>query len=329
MFFETKNLCFSHYKQPLCLKDINFSFAENSKVLILASKDSGKTTMLKVLSGFEDSRFGNIYLNGVELKQIADQDKNFSLILTDSLLFENKTIKQNIDYLCSVLEIENLTDEQINLYLKDFEIKRELSVKVKKLTVLEKRKLQIIRAIIKNSTIIFLDDIFKYLNDEEIESMFKIYQRLISNSNLTIVSAIGDETYKKLNSKLKSLKFDKYLYLVMAEVDEFNSFEKFENSFKSIDMFKFLNDLKIESGFIEFDKNGYFFCQNEKKVFKFDNCFNKKLSELKLGFGETEDVVFVLKTESSLKEIEIKDINLKIKNGEIIILSNLTGYRII
>lgn len=329
MFFETKNLCFSHYKQPLCLKDINFSFAENSKILILASKDSGKTTMLKVLSGFEDSRFGNIYLNGVELKQIADQDKNFSLILSDSLLLENKTIKQNIDYLCSVLEIENLTDEQINLYLKDFEISRELSVKVKKLTMLEKRKLQIVRAVIKNSTIIFLDDIFEGLNDEEIESMFKIYKRLISNSRLTIVSAIGDETYKKINNELKDLKFDKFLYLIMAEINEFKSFEEFENSFKSIDMFKFLSGLNTETGFIEFDKNGYFFCQNEEKIFKFDNCFNKKLLELKLGFGETEDVVLILKTANNLKEIEIKYISSKIKNGEIIILSNLTGFRII
>ena len=41
MFFETKNLCFSYYKSPLYLKDVNFSIAKKSKNIILASKDSG------------------------------------------------------------------------------------------------------------------------------------------------------------------------------------------------------------------------------------------------------------------------------------------------
>ena len=94
MFFETKNLCFSYYKSPLYLKDVNFSIAKNSKTMVLASKDSGKTTFLKVLSGFEDSRFGNIYLNGKELKEVSDKNKNFSLVLADLILFERKTIKQ-------------------------------------------------------------------------------------------------------------------------------------------------------------------------------------------------------------------------------------------
>ena len=114
MFFETKNLCFSYYKNPLYLKDVNFSIAKNSKTMVLASKDSGKTTFLKVLSGFEDSRFGNIYLNGKELKEVSDKNKNFSLVLADLILFERKTIKQNLDYQLQISEIVGVDDESFH-----------------------------------------------------------------------------------------------------------------------------------------------------------------------------------------------------------------------
>ena len=104
MFFDVNRLCFSYYRSTMTLKDVSFSLEKNMKVLILASKDMGKTTSLKVFSGFEDSRFGNIYLNGKELKQIDDKDKNFSLVLSDPVLFENKTIKDNLNYKCEVCE---------------------------------------------------------------------------------------------------------------------------------------------------------------------------------------------------------------------------------
>ena len=73
---------------------------------------------MKVLSGFEDSRFGNIYFNGTELKQIDDKDKNFSLVLSEPVLIEKKSIKDNLNFQCEICGKENLSDEQINEFLK-------------------------------------------------------------------------------------------------------------------------------------------------------------------------------------------------------------------
>ena len=79
-FFEAKNVCFSYYRKPLCLKDVHLSIKKNEKVILLAPEEMGKTTFLKVLSSFEDKYFGKILYNGKDLKTLGDEEKNFSLI---------------------------------------------------------------------------------------------------------------------------------------------------------------------------------------------------------------------------------------------------------
>ena len=306
MFFETKNLCFSYYKSPLYLKDVNFSIAKNSKTMVLASKDSGKTTILKVLSGFEDSRFGNIYLNGKELKEISDKDKNFSLVLADLILFERKTIKQNLDYQLQMAEIEGVNDESLSALLNEFDIDSDLKVKVKKLSLLNKRKLQIVRAILKKPQILFLDDQFEGLNNDEIQNMFQIYQKLLKMKDLTFVFTIGDETYKKLRNQLSQENFSKVVYLNLSKTYEFKTLVDFEKSYLSLDSLKFLENVNLVTRYIEKEDKTYTLLNGEIIQFVFDIKFNKALDALNLGFAEIEEVEVVLLCDEKLDEIDEK-----------------------
>lgn len=329
MFFETKNLCFSYYKSPLYLKDVNFSIAKNSKTMVLASKDSGKTTILKVLSGFEDSRFGNIYLNGKELKEISDKDKNFSLVLADLILFERKTIKQNLDYQLQMAEIEGVNDESLSALLNEFDIDSDLKVKVKKLSLLNKRKLQIARAILKKPQIIFLDDQFEGLNNDEIQNMFQIYQKLLKMKDLTFIFTIGDETYRKLRNQLSQENFTKIVYLNLSKTYEFKTLVDFEKAYLSLDSLKFLENINSFNRFIEKEDKTYTLLNGEIIQFVFDIKFNKALDALNLGFAEIEEVEVVLLCDEKLDEIDEKKFNELLKSNECIIFSKLTENRII
>ncbi len=328
MFFEIKNLCFAYYKSPLILKDVCFSIAQNSKTLLLASKDNGKTTTLKVISGFESSRFGNIYLNGKELNQIDDKDKNFSLVLSDVVLLENKTVKQNIDYLCKVLNIDELEEIQILEYYEMFETKIDLNIKVKKLSLFQKRLLQIVRSIIKNPTILFLDDQFEGLNDEEFEKMCVVYRKLLNNSNLTIFFSIEDVTYNKI-CKNKGFLFDKILYLNSSEVTEFSSIKAFEECYQTLDILKFKSYINLENYYIENEGSRFALLNEHEKLFIFEKQFNAKLSELKLDKEECEDCFLLNLSNIEIAEISEREFNKFIKDKKILIYSKLTGKLVI
>lgn len=328
MFFETKNLCFSYYRNPLSLKDVSFSFQKNAKVVVLASKDSGKTTLLKVLSGFESSRFGNIYLNGKELKNIDDKNKNFSLVLAEPVLFENKTVKQNLSFQLELIE-KTIDDENLTKMLEEYGLNIRLNQKVKKLTLLQKRLLQIVRAMLKIPQILFLDDLFENLDREDSLKILQVYEKLFSIKNLTIVSTIGNETYKNFKESLVNFSVDKVLYLNLAEIKEFKSFKLFENSYLSLDALKFLNDVKLNFRTIEKEPNFYSLLNGEIIQFNFDDSFNGRLDLLKLEFAEVEECVVLLLENTDLESLNEKDFNELLKNKQCFIFSCLTGNRII
>lgn len=325
MFFEVKRLCFSYYRSSMTLKDVSFSAQKSSKTLILASKDMGKTTTLKVLSGFEDSRFGNIYFNGKELKEISDAEKSFSLVLSSPVFLENKTIKENLDYQCDVCGLEKFSDEKIVEILKEFNVDKDANVKVKKLSTFEKLKLQIVRALIKNPNVLFLDDQFERLKDDKKLKMVEVYKKLLNDSKLTIIYTIGEDTFKFLKENKISLNYQKVLYLNLANVQEFKSVDEFFDSYASLDALKFHDNCDFEMCYIEKEKDAYFLCREEFKLFKFDSKYNKELDKLKLEFGDIEEVLIYLKNGEKLAEIDSKEFNLMIKEKSIFIYSNLTG----
>ena len=178
---EVKNLCFGYYKSPLCVRDLSFALKKNSKMLILARKDEGKTTLMKVLSGFDDTYFGSICYNGEELKKIDDKLRNFSLLLSSPVVLKNKSIQENLDYLCDVLGKEKLAEKQIDELLDEYGISESRKTKLKKLSLSDQRKFAILRSHVKNPDILFLDDQFEGLSDEECKQMQTLYLKILSS----------------------------------------------------------------------------------------------------------------------------------------------------
>lgn len=294
MFFETKNLSFSYYKKPLCLKDVNISLGQGEKTVFAASQDMGKTTLLKVLSTFETSYFGKILLNGQDLKQMQDAEKNFSLILSDPVVFKNKTLKQNLDYFCEVNNLGLLSDEQVATILKEWEIEKQPSDKMLKLSLFEKKKFAIARALLKSPLIIFLDDQFENLNECEQAKMVDIYAKLLNNNDLTIIAAISESAFKLIFGENKKTCFDKFFYLCDSVVREYKDEKEFLAKRENLDVIKFENNLKMIEVELFFENNKYKIALNDNDVAVLDETLYAALDVLKLENFESESCVIVI-----------------------------------
>ena len=178
-FLKTENLCFGYLKQPLCLKDVNFSMAQNDRVLVLGLNDKGKTSLLKTLSGFDMHFFGKVFIEGKEIRSVSDEERNVSLIFDEPVLI-NSSIEKNIDFLFETLKREIPEKQEKQELLKRFNLNFDLKHKVKKLTTFEKFKLCFLRSFVKDSKILFVDDILKNeFNAEEISKYLYIYLPLL------------------------------------------------------------------------------------------------------------------------------------------------------
>lgn len=237
---EIKNLEsieFSHvyYKyekaKDYVLKDINFKIEGNEKVGIIGSSGSGKTTIINLLLRHLELEEGNIYINGIDIKEysISSLRKLFSYAPGKALLFKG-TIRENLIFDNKISDKEIMKALEI-AKIDDFVLsnKEKLDFKIEQggvnLSGGQKQRLIIARAILNNGKMFIFDDSFSavdYITDKKIRNEIKenyknVMQLYISQRVSTIEDAsniiVLDEgkiensgTYKELKTKSKVFK---------------------------------------------------------------------------------------------------------------------------
>ncbi len=162
---EIKNLNFSYDGNKNILKDLNLNINSGEKVGIVGSSGSGKTTLLKILSGLYDIEYGKFYLNNQELKnsQIGSLRKSISVVEQEPFLFDD-SIYNNIKFGKPSATEDEILDVVKKVNLDEFVDKLPLGYntlvgnKGNNLSVGQKQRIAIARALLKNPKILILDE---------------------------------------------------------------------------------------------------------------------------------------------------------------------------
>lgn len=323
---KAEKVCFSHYKQPLCIKDFDIEICENEKVLVLAVDGQGKTTLLNVLSGFDTNYIGRIFHFGDELKKISNEKRRVSLLPCEPVLL-NSTIRKNIDFLAEIVGIKKLSKDELELKLTEFLIERTEDEKIKKLSSFEKRKLAFLRTSLKNGRAVFVDDQFKNLELKESQELYGLIEKVSENKIAVIAS--DEKSFKENYKFFKDFKFSKVVFLSFADSFVFDSIEDFENAVINFDAKKFSHETLVYDGYIVRKNDNYFWTENGELLFKLSNEFLSRLDSLKIDNGENEKVCLCTKETVVFSEIKNEEFNKKLKKGEFLIFSALTGEYVV
>ena len=93
-----KDVTFSYDEEaPLVLDGINMSISRGEKVVLLGESGCGKSTIIKLLAGYEEVNQGEILWNGKPMDKIFKQDiyQKVGFIMQESNLF-NLSIRENL-----------------------------------------------------------------------------------------------------------------------------------------------------------------------------------------------------------------------------------------
>ena len=82
----------------MVLDDINFDVAEDEIVVLLGASGSGKTTILRVISGLESPGTGSVILHGKDVTNLPARLRGTGVIFQSYALFPKMNIEQNIGY---------------------------------------------------------------------------------------------------------------------------------------------------------------------------------------------------------------------------------------
>lgn len=96
---EFQHVTFAYQANKPILKDISLKIPAGTKVAIVGSTGSGKTTLIHLLTRFYDVNSGSILLDGHDLREyrLSDLRHCFGVVLQDTALF-GESIAENISY---------------------------------------------------------------------------------------------------------------------------------------------------------------------------------------------------------------------------------------
>jgi len=204
---EFKNVCFKYPdSSEYALKNINFKIPQGSTLAIIGKTGSGKTTLINILLRLYNTEEGeilvdNININKVPLKTLRE---NIGYVPQDNFLFSS-TIEDNIAFAFEnkvdyeeVVKAAKIAEVYDNIM--DFPNKFDTILGERGVTLSggQKQRTAIARALIKNPSILILDDSLSAV-DTQTEERILASLKSFMESRTTILIAHRISTLKNAN----------------------------------------------------------------------------------------------------------------------------------
>jgi ABC-type multidrug transport system fused ATPase/permease subunit len=242
---EYQNVSFSYPGRPEVevLSNISFAISKGKRIALVGASGAGKSTIVQLLMRFYKPGKGNILVDGKEADSynLSDYRKNIAIVPQEILLFGG-TIRENILYGKPDASDDELMEasrksnswEFINTFPNKFDtIVGERGVK---LSGGQRQRIAIARAILRNPSILILDEATSSLDAES--------ERLVQDALDTLMK---DRTSVIIAHRLSTIKNANCIYVLkkgsIMESGTHDELIKKENG-----IYKSLVDLQMEVG---------------------------------------------------------------------------------
>ena len=189
----------------LLFKNISFDLPNNKIVGLLGANGAGKTSVFKAISGLSKIDSGKIkfYDENLHLMTLEERSNaGLNYVPQENSLFDDLSLKENLEAIVELRfkEISSDKSKQIENLLDLMKLTDKANTKSKFLSGGEKRKTEILRAILLDSKFILLDEPFAGVDPISVEEIIKILKNFkkdlgifISDHNFRDVINVCDE----------------------------------------------------------------------------------------------------------------------------------------
>lgn len=156
---KIKNLTFSYNDSNKLFKNLSCTFLKGKIYGIVGKNGSGKTTLLKLLAGIFLNKYqGAILINGTDINEIdrcAYRQEKIAYVQQQKVIISG-TIKENLALLNNN---DNYAETEFTKkFLKDMKLSSEISPELVGISEGQNQKINILRALNKESEVILMDE---------------------------------------------------------------------------------------------------------------------------------------------------------------------------
>ena len=190
-----------NYSSEIQLKFPDFSLSKGEQALILGQSGCGKTTLLHLLSGLLKPNSGDVNIENEDISKMYGaaldnfRGANIGIVFQTAHFIEALTVKENLT-LTQTLAGESKDIDKIKKLLADLGIESKLNAKLNALSVGEKQRVSIARALVNSPALILADEPTSALDDKNCEAVLKLVREQAKKHNSTLLIVTHDNRLK-------------------------------------------------------------------------------------------------------------------------------------
>jgi glycerol transport system ATP-binding protein len=141
------------------LTDVNLKLEPGSFNVLLGRTLAGKTSLMRLIGGLDKPTTGNIYMDDIDVTNIAVQKRNISMVYQQFINYPNLTVRENI---ASPLRIAKTKESEITRRVNEtaaiLQIEPFLDRYPLELSGGQQQRTSMARALVKDASIILFDE---------------------------------------------------------------------------------------------------------------------------------------------------------------------------
>ena len=168
------------------LQKVDWVINEGETRCLAGENGGGKSTLIKIISGFYTPDEGTIEINGKEFKHLTPQmaiNEGIQIIYQDFSIFPNLTVAENIALSTERRENKKFVNwkrirQRAQQGLNLINVEMDLDANVGDLSVANKQLVAICRALLQDAKVLIMDEPTTALTRKEVDSLFKVIRDL-------------------------------------------------------------------------------------------------------------------------------------------------------
>lgn len=183
-------------KENTVLDNVSYTFKSGFVYGLYGQNGSGKTMLLRAISGLINLDSGSIFIDGEKLHDKIEFPPETGIVIENMELLPECSAKRNLQMLA---KIKNIADEKDIIFsLERVGLDPNSDKKVKKFSLGMKQRLNIAQAIFENQKIILLDEPTNALDEDAVQLIYKIIREEKSRGATIIVATHHKEDLKEV-----------------------------------------------------------------------------------------------------------------------------------
>tara|TARA_Y100000385_G_C13028482_1_gene609587 strand:- start:338 stop:964 length:627 start_codon:yes stop_codon:yes gene_type:complete len=190
-----------NYSSEIQLKFPDFSLLKGEQALILGQSGCGKTTLLHLLSGLLKPNSGDVNIENEDISKMSGavldnfRGANIGIVFQTAHFIEALTVKENLT-LTQTLAGKSKDVDKIKKLLADLGVESKLNAKLNALSVGEKQRVSIARALVNSPALILADEPTSALDDKNCDAVLKLVREQAKKHNSTLLIVTHDKRLK-------------------------------------------------------------------------------------------------------------------------------------